>query len=174
MIYPPDGGISPRRAKHPLIGPHITTKVVGILDDENAFFSPFSVATDLAMTSAGAKGKTANEIKKVLGFEEISDVSGAFKQALDELKSPNNENFTATLAYRLFPDKKFKLLSEFVKVANEDYDATPKSLDFAGAAGESRRDINKWAADATEQKIKNLLTPNDVTSETTMLLANAN
>ena len=166
--------VSPLVAANNAFSVRLYNRVAAILDDENAFFSPFSVATALAMTSAGAKDKTAKEVKKVLGFEEISDVSGAFKQALDELKSPNNGNFTATLAYRLFPDKRFKLLSEFVKVANEEYDGTPKSLDFAGAAEESRRDINKWAADATEQKIKNLLTPNDVTSETTMLLANAN
>ena len=169
-------------AKSPLVAANnafsvrLYKRVVDVLDDENAFLSPFSVATTLAMTSTGAKGKTASEISKVLGFEKhpISDVSGAFKQALDKLKTSNNENFTATLAHRLFLDKRFKLLSEFVKVATENYATTPMSLDFAGAADESRRYINKWAADATEQKIKNLLTPTDITPKRGLLLANAN
>ena len=38
---------------------------------------------------------------------------------------------------------------------------------------ESRRYINKWAANATEQKVKNLLTPNDITPQTALVLANA-
>ena len=151
--------------------------LVNIIDDENIFLSPFSVFTAMAMTYAGARGVTAVEIRKTMNFEMYSRTGNAlhddFRDLLQQIKSSNNDNCTLALANRLFPDKKFKLLSEFVKVANEDYDATPESLDFAGAADESRRYINKWAANATEQKVKNLLTPNDITPQTALVLANA-
>src|SRR4051812_42799695 len=34
----------------------------------NAFFSPFSVSTALAMTATGARGETARQMEKVLHF----------------------------------------------------------------------------------------------------------
>ena len=130
--------------------------VVKIIDDENIFLSPFSVFTAMGMTYAGARGATANEMRKCLAIEMFSGTGNAlhddFRLLLHKIKSSNNDNCTLALANRLFPDKRFKLLSEFVKVANEYYDARPESLDFAGAADESRRYINKWAANATEQK----------------------
>ena len=147
--------------------------VVDVIDDENIFLSPFSVFTAMAMTYAGARGNTAAEMKKALGFERYSVTDDDFRDLLQKIMNSNNGNCTLALANRLFPDKRFKLLSEFVKVANAAYAATPKSLDFAGAADESRRYINKWAADATEQKIKNLLTPTDITPQTALVLANA-
>ena len=149
-------------------------RVVKFIDDENTFMSPFSVSTALAMTSGGARGKTFNEMYRVLGFDGSNyDVHEGFRNLLQKFNSSTNDDCTLTLANRLFPDEKFKLVSAFVDMTTEKYAAKVKLLDFAGKPDESRRYINKWAADATEQTIKNLLAVGDITSQTALVLANA-
>src|SRR5262245_20643999 len=39
--------------------------------EQNAFFSPYSVSTALAMTWAGARGQTADQMAKVLHFSDL-------------------------------------------------------------------------------------------------------
>src|SRR5262249_34409329 len=48
---------------------------------ENAFFSPYSVSTALAMTWAGARGETAVQMAKVLHVSDLAaaDVPGGFR-----------------------------------------------------------------------------------------------
>ena len=149
-------------------------KVIYVLDDENIFLSPFSISTALAMTSGGARGNTANEMIKVLGFDNIDvDIHGGFRSLLQTLNSSVNGNYTLALANRLFPDSSFGLVQDFADMTLEKYAAAVKPLDFAGSPDASRTSINEWVADKTEQKIKDLLSSRDISSETVLVLANA-
>jgi serpin B len=42
-------------------------------NNNNIFFSPFSITTALAMTYLGAKEETAEQMVKVLGFVDLKD-----------------------------------------------------------------------------------------------------
>jgi len=51
-------------------------------EEGNIFYSPNSISAALAMTYEGAKGKTADEIKTVFHFPEISIFKTKFCQDL--------------------------------------------------------------------------------------------
>src|SRR5690242_6420909 len=53
----------------------------------NLFFSPYSISDALAMTSAGARGKTLEEMEKTLHFSlDQEKLPGAFQQLIDTLQ----------------------------------------------------------------------------------------
>jgi len=51
-------------------------------DGKNMFFSPYSMSIALAMTAEGARGKTAEEMGKVLRFPERSEISAPVQEQL--------------------------------------------------------------------------------------------
>ena len=53
------------------------------------------------------------------------------------------------------------------------YAAEAQLMDFAMETEKSRIAINKWIEDQTEQKIKDLLQPGIIDTDTAMVLANA-
>src|SRR5207244_6809175 len=61
-------------------------------EDGNLFFSPYSISNALAMTSAGARGKTANDMVKTLKFPFAGDrLHPAFATLIKELDRHGQE-----------------------------------------------------------------------------------
>ena len=62
----------------------------------------------------------------------------------------------------------------YLTATKKHYAAESQCLDFAGETENSRKAINKWVEDQTEQKIKDLLQPGVINpGSTIMVLANA-
>jgi serpin B len=54
--------------------------------EENIFFSPYSIASAVGMTYAGARGETATEMRKALHFQlEQAGLNSAFKSLNEKL-----------------------------------------------------------------------------------------
>jgi len=138
---------------------------------DNLFFSPYSISTAIAMTSAGAKGKTATQIDRVFSFNlPPASRPPAFAQLTYQLT--DTKGYQLSIANRLWAQKNFPLLPPFVKTTQDFYGAPIESLNFANAA-EASRTINAWVGDRTQNKIKDLLSPNDLGSCTRLVLTNA-
>ena len=62
--------------------------------DENAFFSPYSISTALAMTWAGAQGETASQMAKVLHYADwkVKDVATAYTALQQGLAKTQKES----------------------------------------------------------------------------------
>jgi serpin B len=54
----------------------------------NLLFSPYSISTALAMTSAGAKGKTAEEMQTVLHFPPQEQLHPALATIINDINGP--------------------------------------------------------------------------------------
>lgn len=139
----------------------------------NLFFSPTSISVALAMTYAGAKGETAEEMAKVLHFalppEELHPAFGAL---LQQWNTPG-KGYQLSVANRLWGATGYKFLDEFLQITKTSYNAPLEQLDFAGKTEEARQIINKWAEDATQQKIKDLLPKGVLDPLTRLVLTNA-
>ncbi|KAL1253676.1 hypothetical protein QQF64_015905 [Cirrhinus molitorella] len=140
--------------------------------EENMFFSPLSVSAALSMVYLGARGETSEEIAKVLSFSFVSDVHSQFETLISTINRPS-ASYILKLANRLYGEKTFNFLPEYLDSTLKLYHAKLQAVDFIGASDVSRQLINKWVEEQTENKIKDLLKPGTVTGMTRLVLVNA-
>jgi serine protease inhibitor len=140
----------------------------------NLFFSPASISTALAMTYAGARGQTAEQMAKVLHFQlDPKRLHPAFAALLWEMQGQGKPSgCRLSIANALWGHKDTHFLPEFLQETNDNYGAALQQVDFAKAE-DARRTINGWIAQHTADKIKDLLEPGDVTPATRLVLTNA-
>ena len=159
-------------------------KEIAKTEKGNIFFSPFSISSALAMTYAGARGKTAEEMAKVLHFPpELTKDNGKRLHAAVSLLTRNaqakgtelakQDSFILTVANALWVQKGMRLREDFLQVTRRAYEAGLAEVDFRGAPGKATEIINRWVEKETNRKIQDILPPGLVTSNTPMVLTNA-
>ena len=142
---------------------------------KNLFYSPSSLSIALAMTSMGAKGNTAVQMAKALHWdaipkEQLHTEEQHFLQALQESNTASNELLAAN---RLFVQKNFSLVQEFVEGTKKFYDAETALVDYQKDAEGARKEVNEWVEQKTKQKIKNLIPEGVFSTRTRLTLVNA-
>ncbi|XP_056376997.1 serpin B6-like isoform X2 [Hyla sarda] len=138
----------------------------------NLFFSPLSISSALGMIYLGTKGNTASQMSKVLQFEKAKDVHGAFQSLISEINKPGTDYLLRT-ANRLYGEKSFTFLDEFLESTQKHYHADIQSVDFSAKSEDCRKEINSWVEQKTEGKIQDLLPSGSVDSLTRLVLVNA-
>ncbi|KFZ48577.1 Leukocyte elastase inhibitor [Antrostomus carolinensis] len=145
----------------------------------NVFFSPVSVSAALAMVLLGAKGNTEAQVLKfslllfqTLHFDEVEDLHSRF-QSLTTDVNRSNAPYLLRLANRLFGEKSYSFLPDFLTNTQKLYGADLATVDFLQAYDEARKEINQWVEEKTEGKIRNLLSEGTVNNMTKLVLVNA-
>jgi serpin B len=139
----------------------------------NIFFSPFSISTALAMTYEGARGMTAEEMRSVLGLPEDSVMRrSAFARIFNQLNTGDTA-YELNIADALWAQKDYQLNSSYLDVTSRYYSGRATNLDFRHATEESRLTINRWVAEQTRDKIKDLLSKGAIDTLTRLVLTNA-
>jgi serpin B len=141
----------------------------------NLFFSPDSISTALAMTYAGARGETAKQMASTLHFTLAPERLHAAFQALIEERNGalKRRDYELRVANALWGQKGFGFLSEFVNLTTSHYGAGLREIDFIHDTELARRTINSWVERQTRDKIKELLKPGILDSDTRLVLTNA-
>ncbi len=143
-------------------------------EDGNIFISPFSISTALAMTYAGADGQTATEMAKAMHFgPNEPEYHYAYGDYLKRLEKNADGNIELKIANRLWGEKSYPINPDFVRLNKKAYNSPLQGVDFINHPEESRQTINNWVADKTEQRIKDLLYPGTISSDTRLVLTNA-
>jgi serpin B len=158
--------------------------------DENLCLSPYSIQSALAMTFAGADGGTRAEMMAVLHYpgdgdaihvsfaalqrslEETAKKSSAVVQKSKEIGGPS-EPITLAVANRLFAQTGYSFRDSFRALIAKFYGGAFEPLDFRKNSEMARQHINKWVADQTRDRIRDLIPPNGVDATTRLVLANA-
>lgn len=98
---------------------------------QNIFMSPLSISVALAMTYLGARGETKLQMTKVLHFTGISEAQlhQAFGEILSTVNKPQ-QMYTLHMANRLFGDKSYTFLEEFLTASRKHYHAQLAPVDF--------------------------------------------
>ena len=143
--------------------------------NDNLFYSPASLLIALAMTSYGARGNTAAEIMKVLHVASVSspDLNKSMKKFIDTLNGASDESNKLLTANRLFVEKSFEILKAFKEGTREFYDAELAMVDYITDVEKAREEINRWVEEKTNDKIKDLIPPGMLSSDTRLTLVNA-
>ena len=150
-------------------------------EEDNLFFSPYSISLALAMTYAGARGQTAQEMADTLHFILSQDRLHPVFNRLDiELarrgegaKGKDGEGFRLNIVNAIWGQEDYEFLSEFLDVLAENYGAGLRVLDFVNASEESRITINDWVSEQTEGRIEDLIPQGAIDALTRLVLTNA-
>ena len=148
----------------------------------NLFYSPFSISSALAMTYAGAEGKTAEEMAEVFHFlmeeDRLHPAFNALDQYLESLAAQEipddmGEAFQLNIANAIWGQKDFHFESDFLDTLAANYGAGLRLLDYVLEPEKSRLKINDWVSDQTKERIQNLIPQGAINSDTRLVLSNA-
>jgi serpin B len=149
--------------------------------DGNLFYSPYSISLALAMTYAGARGETAQQMADTLNFNLSQDnLHPAFNNLDIELgkrgegaRGKDDEGFRLNVVNAIWGQKDYSFLPAFLDVLSENYGAGLRILDFIEETENSRVTINDWVSDQTEERIKDLIPQGVIDPSTRLVLTNA-
>ena len=139
------------------------------------FYSPFSISTALAMTYSGARGETALQMSRIMNFQQNEKFHADYKHLLDRLNRGTEGKIKLNIANGLWAQKNFKFLDSYFDLVKSNYKSELKNVDFTDdmEKEKTRKEINAWVEHQTNNKIKDLLSQNDLSSLTRMVLVNA-
>jgi serpin B len=142
---------------------------------KNIFFSPLSISSAMAITYEGATGKTADEIQTVFHFpKDRATMRRGYSGLFKTLEAGNNNAVSLQLANALWAEKTYPFLPEYTGTAVDYYDAKTTNLDFRNDPDSAVVEINRWAAEKTGGKIRDLVSREDIDpSETCLVITNA-
>jgi len=147
----------------------------------NLFYSPHSISVALAMTYAGARGETAQQMADTLEFIlEQERLHPGFNWLDAELASrgegaqgKDDKGFRLNIVNAIWGQKDYGFLPAFLDVLAENYGAGLRILDFINETEKSRLIINDWVSDQTEGRIKDLIPQGAIDALTRLVLTNA-
>lgn len=142
-------------------------------DGENLFFSPASIAYALAMTGLGARGATAAEMDEVLHLPaDDAVVAAGFGGLMGEVAKEGGP-VTINLANRLYGERTTPFAPAYLALLERHFGAALEQVDYRHDPDAARRLINTWVEEQTARKIRDLLAPGSVNTDTRLTLVNA-
>jgi serpin B len=158
--------------------------------DENLCVSPYSIESALAMAFAGADGQTRAEIARVLHFPNDGNAVPAsfasLQHSLEEMSAKTSElvreskrfggpsePITLNIANRLFAQTGYDFRQAFLSLVKQNFGAAFEPLDFVHDSSGATQHINKWIADQTHDRIRDLIPGGSLNDITRLVLANA-
>lgn len=142
--------------------------------DDNVFFSPHSISVALAMTYAGARSSTAEQMATAMQFGLPAEQLHPAFNALDQSLASNvSEDFQLNIVNQIWGQQGEQWQSDFLDTLAQHYGAGLQELDFQTQAEQSRIAINDWVAEVTQDRIEDLLPTGSIDAGTAMVLTNA-
>ena len=143
-----------------------------VIKDEgkSVIFSPLSIHTALSMAMFGAAGETKNEMKSALHFENSTDQE--IQENFKSLSAKINSTRGLKIANKIYFAPGYTIKPNFSDIAKKSFNSDAQKVYFSSKQLAART-INKWVEDQTNNKIKNLISPNSLNRDTRMVLVNA-
>src|SRR6266704_1387045 len=157
--------------------------------DENLCISPYSIDSAQAMTFTGADGETRNEMARVLHFPDDGDVPASFsalQRSLEEMSAKTaelvkqskkfggpSEPITLNIANHLFAQEGYHFREAFLALVKQNFGGAFELLDFVADPAAATQRINKWGADQTRDRIRDLIPGGALDKTTRLVLASA-
>ncbi|MDD5586126.1 MAG: serpin family protein [Alphaproteobacteria bacterium] len=143
-------------------------------EDGNIFFSPYSISEALGMAYAGARGKTAEEMARVLGFTLPADklYPAIAESSRSLMASGNSTGQSLNIANAIWLKTGFAVLPAYNKLLKDNFSNESYQLDFCQAA-QSAKTINEWVEKETKDHIHDLISEKNLDCMTRLVLTNA-
>ncbi|NP_001373394.1 plasminogen activator inhibitor 1 isoform 11 precursor [Homo sapiens] len=153
-------------------GVRVFQQVAQASKDRNVVFSPYGVASVLAMLQLTTGGETQQQIQAAMGFKiDDKGMAPALRHLYKELMGPWNKDEISTTD-AIFVQRDLKLVQGFMPHFFRLFRSTVKQVDFSEVE-RARFIINDWVKTHTKGMISNLLGKGAVDQLTRLVLVNA-
>lgn len=137
------------------------------------FFSPYSIYSALNMTAEGARGITATEMQQTLhSAGNVDCIRQDIQKSQEQFNSMQATGDSIKTANAIWLQEGFLVQPEFTGLVTDAYKAGIKTVNFSLDPEKGRLAINKWTADQTNNRIRELLVKAVVNSGTRLVLVN--
>ena len=149
--------------------------------DGNLFYSPHSISMALAMTYAGAKTQTEQQMADTLHFTLPQDrlhpafnsLDIALSQRGQGAEGKDGKGFRLNVVNAIWGQKDYSFQPAYLDILAHNYGAGLRILDFITKTEDSRITINDWVSNQTEGRIKDLVPQGAINDLTRLVLTNA-
>uniref|UniRef100_A0AC35TQN5 SERPIN domain-containing protein n=1 Tax=Rhabditophanes sp. KR3021 TaxID=114890 RepID=A0AC35TQN5_9BILA len=142
-------------------------------DKESKVVSPISLVIALSMVYAGAKGKTLEEMQKLLANDAPAEgLHETLNWFLEEMRKNENKDVELLAANRVYVKEGFKLLEQFRETITKYYYGEFKEINFEESF-KAADTMNAFVEENTNNLIKDLISPDMLDKETRLVLINA-
>jgi len=131
------------------------------------------------MTYAGARGKTAEQMRGTLHLTLKDEaLHAAFAGLIGRLNSPAKDfrekpAYELVISNALWGQQGYAFKKEFTQLLEKGYGAPLREVNYKTDAEGARRNINAWVEKQTKEKIKDLIPPGVLNEMTRLVLTNA-
>jgi serine protease inhibitor len=138
--------------------------------NKNVFVSPLSLHIALGMLLNGADGQTAADIQKTLKLDAqtLTEANATYKNLLAGLPALDPK-VSLNIANSVWYRNGFAIEPAYLTVLRDTFSATSTGLNFADPSAKNQ--INQWASEQTNGKIKTVI--QDIKPEHVLFLLNA-
>jgi serpin B len=147
--------------------------------EDDLIFSPYSISLAFSMAYAGARNETEAQMAQTLHFLPQNTQHPAF-DAIDQQMSALGEEggesaavpFRLNVANAAWGQRGYRFEEAYLKTLAVAYGAGLRTIDF-GRPEAASEEINAWISSQTEDRIKNLVSPEVIAPDTLLVLTNA-
>jgi serpin B len=140
--------------------------------DADLVLSPLSIGLAFGMVDLGATGATAASLEELFAYPvHDEDRWSAFNTL--ERQITEHDHLVVRLANRQFPEVTFDTMEGYDEELARWFGAGIEPLPLRAEPEESRRHINRWVSDRTEQRIPDLLPEGFISEYAALVLVNA-
>ncbi|KAL0840530.1 hypothetical protein ABMA28_015748 [Loxostege sticticalis] len=149
---------------------HFMHEAITKYPNKSNIMSAFSCFVPIGEMALYAEGNTLDELLKTLNLRSKEDIRCVFPRIISRLRA--ELNVILNIANRIFTTDVYPLTDEFLDDTKNVFDAVAESLDFNQPQAAADR-INTWVSNETNNRIKDIATPDMFSSDTRLVLANA-
>lgn len=145
------------------------------LNSGNIALSPYSVSQSIAMAMTGAAGDTKAGMMNILGPGQKSseDVHFALSTMIFSIDQRLDRAYELKSVNQVWTQTDMKIKDYAKQTLSTYYDTTFRELDFYRNHELSRKEINQWVFEETNELIKELIPENGLNELTRMVLTDA-
>ncbi|MCU4740935.1 serpin family protein [Natronoglomus mannanivorans] len=154
---------------------------------ENLFCSPHSISVALAMTYAGARGDTAEQMADTLHYtlgDDLHETIEALAAELDTRSQTGGDDgdvagdddgdpFQLNAVNAVWGQAEYPFREAYLATLENHYGAGLREVDFVADPEGARETINEWVEAQTEDRIDELLPEGSITHLVRLVLTNA-
>ncbi|XP_045446239.1 alaserpin-like isoform X1 [Melitaea cinxia] len=138
--------------------------------NENVVLSAYSVMTPLAQLALASVGESHDELLDAIGMPNDNITKAAFSSVNSKLRS--TKGVTLNTASKIYVADNYKINAQFAAATRDTFGSEIQNINFK-LQKEAADEVNTWVENQTNNRIKDLVSPDSLNGDTRALLVNA-